>query len=328
MSHHRGDDAKAREMFTWPWPLRYGVAVIAIVAAIALRHWLRDFMSEQPLPTFFLATLLVSIFLGLGPGLLATFLSVLSASYFFMEPLNGFKIHNLNDVMRLGTFIALGLSINAIAELMRRARNAAATAERTLAEVRLHSAELRLRLALESARIGVFEWTIAASEMDLDEQVCAHWGVPAGASVNFESFLNAIHVDDRATVQAAINRALDSNGFGAFSSEFRVTGIQDGIERWISGTGQTVFQNGRASRFVGTTQDRTPPRHAEEALRASEERFRSLTQALPSIVFECDARGANVFTSDRWSDYTGMTPSASLGKGWMQAVHPEDLDAS
>jgi PAS domain S-box-containing protein len=152
--------------------------------------------------------------------------------------------------------------------------------------------------------------------------------VPAGASVNFESFLNAIHVDDRATVQAAINRALDSNGFGAFSSEFRVIGIQDGIERWISGTGQTVFQNGRASRFVGTTLDRTPHRHAEEALRASEERFRSLTQALPSIVFECDARGANVFTSDRWSDYTGMTPSASLGKGWMQAVHPEDLDAS
>jgi len=315
-------------MFTWPWPLRYGLAVIAIVAAIALRHWLRDFMSSQPLPTFFLATLLISIFLGLGPGLLATFLSVLSASYFFMEPLDGFKIHNLNDVIRLGTFITLGLSINAIAELMRRARNAAATAERTLAEVRLQSTELRLRLALESARIGVFEWTIATSEVDLDEQVCAHWGVSAGTSVNFESFLKAIHVDERATVQTAFNRALDLNGSGAFSAEFRVKGVQDGIERWISGTGQTVFRNGRALRFVGTSLDRTPYKHAEEALRASEERFRSLTQSLPSIVFECDATGANVFSSDRWSDYTGMTSSASLGKGWMQAVHPEDLETS
>ena len=315
-------------MYAWPWPLRYGLAVIAVAAAIALRHWLRDLLSAQPLPTFFLATLLVSIFLGLGPGLLATFLSVLSASYFFMEPLDGFKIHNLNDVIRLGTFITLGLSINAIAELMRRAINTVATAERTLAEVRLHSAELRLRLALESAGIGVFEWSVATSEMSLDEQVRAHWGVPAGALVDFESFLKAIHVDDRATVQAAINRAPDSNGSGAFSAEFRVTGVQDGIERWISGTGQTVFQNGRASRFVGASLDRTPHKHAEKALRASEERFRSLTQALPSIVFECDARGANVFTSDRWSHYTGMTPGASLDMGWMQAVHPEDLEIS
>ena len=72
--------------------------------------------SGQPLPTFFFATLLVSVFLGLGPGLLATFLSVLSASYFFMEPLNGFKTHNLNDVIRLSTFVALGLSINVVAE--------------------------------------------------------------------------------------------------------------------------------------------------------------------------------------------------------------------
>jgi hypothetical protein len=74
-------------------------------------------------------------------------------------------------------------SINAIAEVMRRAKAAVATAERTLSELRLHSAELQLRLAPESARIGVFEWTIATSEMDSDEQVCVHWGAPAGASV-------------------------------------------------------------------------------------------------------------------------------------------------
>ena len=162
---------------------------------------------------------------------------------------------------------------------MRRARAAVATAESALAESDCIASSCAFGSPWSPPRIGVFEWTIATGEMDLDEQVCAHWGAPAGASVNFESFLKAIHVDDRAAVQAAITRALDSNGSGAFSGEFRVTGVQDGIERWIFGTGQTVFQNGRASRFVGTSLDRTPYKHAEEALRASEERFRGLTQS-------------------------------------------------
>ena len=66
----------------------------------------------------------------------------------------------------------------------------------------------------------------------------------------------------------------------------------------------------------------------EEALRESQARYRTLTDAVPSMTFEGDAQGNNTFSSDQWCRYTGMTAEETAGTGWAKAVHPDDLQES
>lgn len=69
--------------------------------------------------------------------------------------------------------------------------------------------------------------------------------------------------------------------------------------------------------------DRT---RAEVALRQSETLFRSLTEFAPVGIFRCDAHGQIIYTNPRCQAIFGYTFEEGLGYGWMQFVHPEDLD--
>ena len=65
-------------------------------------------------------------------------------------------------------------------------------------------------------------------------------------------------------------------------------------------------------------------RRAEEALRASESRFRSLVQATAAIVWSTQASGAFESEQPGWTRFTGQTFSELKGSGWLNAVHPAD----
>jgi PAS domain S-box-containing protein len=83
---------------------------------------------------------------------------------------------------------------------------------------------------------------------------------------------------------------------------------------------------GKVVGLIGIGRDITAQRAVETALRESEERFRVLTQAIPSLIWETDAEGLNTFMSDAWCAYTGMTAAESTGSNWAKALHPEDRD--
>jgi PAS domain S-box-containing protein len=72
-------------------------------------------------------------------------------------------------------------------------------------------------------------------------------------------------------------------------------------------------------------QDVTRRRRAEAALSESEQRYRSLAESVPGMVWTARPDGSNDYANRRWYDYTGLTPEQSLGFGWTVAVHPDDL---
>jgi PAS domain S-box-containing protein len=79
----------------------------------------------------------------------------------------------------------------------------------------------------------------------------------------------------------------------------------------------------------------TAARHAErerqsalDHLRRSEELQRSITNALPAIVWLATPSGELHFFNDRWYELTGQTPAEALPTGWADTLHPEDAPAT
>ncbi len=65
---------------------------------------------------------------------------------------------------------------------------------------------------------------------------------------------------------------------------------------------------------------------SHRALQENEARLRTLSEAIPAIVSVFDAEGKAEYLNSRWCEYTGMTLERSCGLGWVDAVHPEDVD--
>src|SRR5262245_42418546 len=190
----------------------------------------------------------------------------------------------------------------------------------------LRENNFRLQLAVESANIGIYELNVKNGELLWDDRVRAQWGMPSGAPVDYNTFLKGVHHDDGKATQAAVDRALDPNGDGRCRFEFRVIGIQDGIERWIVLTGQVFFENGQAERLVGTTFDITARKHAEQRLHESEERFRTLADSSPVPIWVTDATGGVEFLNAAYCDFFGVTVEDVRGPKWTMLLHPDDAD--
>jgi PAS domain S-box-containing protein len=72
--------------------------------------------------------------------------------------------------------------------------------------------------------------------------------------------------------------------------------------------------------------DVTEQHHAAEALRRSEERYRSLVQAGAQVVWVTRPDGEIAEDSPEWRWITGQTSEEYLSKGWLEAIHPDDRE--
>jgi PAS domain S-box-containing protein len=101
---------------------------------------------------------------------------------------------------------------------------------------------------------------------------------------------------------------------------------KDGTRLWASGL-LMPLANGMPG-FVKILRDRTAQHQAEVQLRASEELFRLLATNVPQLVFRSAPNGDRTWASPQWSIYSGLTFGASMGLGWLEAVHPDDRGAT
>ena len=84
--------------------------------------------------------------------------------------------------------------------------------------------------------------------------------------------------------------------------------------------------SGAFAGFVGLCLDVTDRREATEAVRLSEERYRVLTEAVPHVVWNANAAGEVTYFNRRWLEYTALPLDRAFGRGWLDALHPEDRD--
>ncbi len=100
----------------------------------------------------------------------------------------------------------------------------------------------------------------------------------------------------------------------------------DVVRHWSFSWFPSHDADGEITGVVLIATDITERRNSEEALRRSEERYRSLVQAGAQVVWVTTPTGKIAEDSPEWRSITGQTVDEYLGSGWLDAIHPEDRE--
>lgn len=147
----------------------------------------------------------------------------------------------------------------------------------------LRETDERLRLAVESANLGTWDFSPISGTLDWSDRCKAIFGLPLDAAVTYDVFLECLHPDDRERTHAVVQRTLQPEGNGEYDVEFRIR-RWDGTVRWVLAKGRAFFEGAGAkrvpSRFIGTVIDITERRLAEGSARMLAEASTLLASSL------------------------------------------------
>jgi two-component sensor histidine kinase len=161
--------------------------------------------------------------------------------------------------------------------------------ERAYAERKQRQSEERLAAALRAGQLGVHEFEPQSGTIYWDATTRSIWGVAADAKITYETFASAIHPDDFAAMQAAVDKALDPHGTGRYEAVFRVLNRITKLVHWVRADGVVSFESLMPVRLVGTVQDITERIESSSALASSRERLDQTLEAAGAAAWEWEA---------------------------------------
>ena len=202
------------------------------------------------------------------------------------------------------------------------------TTERVKADRDRAIVDERLQLALSAGRsIGTWDWDVVAEKITADARFATLYGVDpqrAAAGATLAEFFSRLHPDDTPRVREKVEEALRTGA--PFSEEYRLI-EPDGQVRWVVAQGRcTLDAQGRPLRFPGVSFDISERKETEEALRASEERFRAITNSVEQMIWSTRPDGFHDYYNDRWYAYTGVPPGSTDGDAWSGLFHSDDQE--
>ena len=171
--------------------------------------------------------------------------------------------------------------------------------------------EERMRMAMEAAKIGFWDWDVIKGEQAWSDTCKALLGLRHDSAANFQVLRNSVHPDDRGMMEDQINAAIrEKRDFGL---EFRVV-WPDGSVHWQASKGHAFYdETGRTTRMIGIAIDIDVRKHAEERMQLQ---AAALEAAANAIVITDPSRRNRV---GKWSVYnhdwlqqggsTGQEPS-------------------
>jgi PAS domain S-box-containing protein len=186
----------------------------------------------------------------------------------------------------------------------------------------LHERTRHLRVAQSLAHLGSWDWEIESGEVRCSNEVYRIFGRDPGLHhMTFETFVSAFYPDDHDRVVTAINDAL--GGKAPLDLEYKIVRPKGDV-RTIHCCGEVLRDdNGTPCRMSGSVLDITDRKRMEEAVRESEDRYRTLVELSPSGVFVfCEGR--TVYVNHRGAILMGANdPQEILERSMFEFIHPD-----
>jgi PAS domain S-box-containing protein len=305
------------------------VAALVIGAAVLVKLLLDPLTAQDTPFLLILGAIVVGAWYGgLGPGLLATGLSVLAIDYFFLDPRVSFTTFS-PELLDLAAFVLEGVLVCVLTASLRAARDraersklAAESSQEGLreSEARLREAEARFRTLVE--HIPAMTYMEAADKhaqsnafLYVSPQIEAVLGYSPGEwTADPLLFRKTLHPEDRERVlaeDARTNRTGES-----FQMEYKQV-AKDGRVVWVRDESVLVRDHdGGSPYWLGVQFDITDRREAEEAMRQSEGRYRTVVKQAAEGIFIVDIETKLILEANAaYRDLLGYTAQDMLALG-------------
>jgi PAS domain S-box-containing protein len=288
------------------WPLWLLVAGGSMACALALTHAFWPALQYTPFLLAFGAATLSSRLAGRKAGFLAVIIGVLGYSWFPPPlPADGFGRLVL-------AFVIISSAFSWV------------VARRYEIEAALRSSESRLAEAQQIAHIGSWEWNATDNSEVWSEELYRIFGVsPRSFRPTLQTFMQLLHPDDVQTMAEYIQRA--SVDHQPFECDYRII-RPDGVMRSLRAQSRVVLdEHGRLARMVGTAQDITDRKAAEETVTRSERRLQTIIDAEPACVQLVAPDGLLLDMNRSGLEMLAVENLAQVvGRPVVDWVHPDD----
>jgi PAS domain S-box-containing protein len=298
----------------WGAFTRWAVAIVAVLAAVAVRRLLGPVLaSHAPLLLFTLSVMVAARFGGVWPGLLATAFSAIIGSYFFLPPYKSFVIGSAADVGYLVVFVLVGIGISFVSG-------------------QLHGAQQQLAKIVATAPGVICSFRRrsdgSASFPFASPRIRDIYGLePGDLRASAEPIFELMHPEDAPHVRASI--AESARTMTAWADEFRVRNPAKG-EIWVEGHSQPARLPDGSIEWYGFIRDVTERHHVEQALRDRTARLEELTRTLDMAhAFVRNLDGTITYWSQGAAVMYGWSPEEAVGRNsheLLQTEFPAPLD--
>ncbi len=196
-----------------------------------------------------------------------------------------------------------------------------AALEHALAEVR--SSEVQLRRITDTIPALVWSANPDGSANFFNERWLRYTGLIPDQALGW-GWTSAIHSDDRDMLTSCWRSMLASGECGEVEARLR---RRDGEYRWFLFRANPLCdESGNVVKWFGTLSDIEDRKQAADALRASERDLSLIIETIPALVWSAGSQGDLTYVNQRVLDYTGATPDELAQSGWLNFLHPDDVE--
>jgi PAS domain S-box-containing protein len=209
--------------------------------------------------------------------------------------------------------------------------------ERTLARTMIHESEARLKMAIQSTRLGTWDYNPLTGELNWSDECRFIYGAKPNQAIDFSSFAEHIHPEDRTFAEHEIAKAMDPNGSGDYVISYRILRFDNRETRWIKAQGKVYFNiRKEAARFIGTVVDISSQKEQERELeqKVVERTLQlqklntelNMAQELARIgSWEWDIASNKLSWSKNMFQLYGLNPTEEITfEKFKSFIHPED----
>ena len=210
--------------------------------------------------------------------------------------------------------------------------------QRRRAEESLLEVEVRARLAIDAAQMGMWDYDPQAGRLIWDDRCRSLYDMAPDSVTDLQVFFEHCHLEDRAQVERKVQQAMSADFSNDYQAEFRVV-LPSGGQRWLASSGRAFFEDGQCTRFTGVLQDISERKAATEALEQLNDRLGERVELRTrerDRTWELSRELLAVMRFDMTP--TALNPAWERTLGWSrdeltrmqlwELVHPDDIAAT